>query len=291
MLSQRRVRNGRAVESKSNVAHRIVKHSATDFHILREGASQRSMRCGMRLRIAILLFLFAFQFFGIPSAIGSPATDDLNLKLNTRVKKYNPGVLSFVEALVRVSDDFQIPMGIAWVSDFSARVGLALSWEHATIREIIDAIVKTQPGYQATARNGVVEVSAPGLLPETENFLGKRIKAFELRDEYLERASFKLHNLITPPAHAGFSLGAAVEPRISLELRDSTVQEILDALILASKRKTWIVTFGTDLTPAGFRRTKSLFTEAAVPDDDQPVWYLHHWGDPMPPLLTKKEAL
>jgi hypothetical protein len=78
------------------------------------------------------------------------------------------------------------------------------------------------------------------------------------------------------------------DSKVSVELKDATVENILDALAVASNRKIWIVTFANDpkLTPTGLRKTTSLFTDAPVPDKEQPTWHLQRWGDPMPRPAT-----
>src|SRR6266571_1012677 len=244
----------------------------------------------MLARIALLLFT-SQPVWTVSAASASPAKDDLSIKLSKHVSNYNLGVFNIVEALIRVSNDFQIPMGIAWVNTPAARSELPFGWKDGTIQEIIEAIARTQPGYQVQVKNGVVHVSPSGLIPDRENFLSTKIRAFEVHNEYIEMASFKLHKLITPPWFAGFSVGATGDSKVNLELKDATVEDILDALAVASNRKIWIVTFADDpkLTPSGLRKTRSLFTEVPVPDKEQPIWHLQRWGDPMPSVIATKK--
>jgi hypothetical protein len=60
-----------------------------------------------------------------------------------------------------------------------------------------------------------------------------------------------------------------------------TVEDALNRLVTISVRPIWIVTFTDDthLTGSGFRRAATLFSKSPVPDDQQPVWDLFHWGD------------
>src|ERR1700730_13791112 len=192
----------------------------------------------------IVLLLFALQpVWTVSAASASPATDDLSAKLSKQVTNYNLGTFDIVEALIQVSNDFQIPMGITWVNTPAGRAELPFAWKNATVREIIEAIARTQPGFQVRVKNGVVHVSPLGLIPDRENFLNMKIRAFEVHNEYIEVASFKLHKLMAPPRFAGFSVGATGDSKVSVELEDATVENILDALAVASNRKIWIVTF------------------------------------------------
>lgn len=88
--------------------------------------------------------------------------------------------------------------------------------------------------------------------------------------------------------YAAFSIGATGDSRVEMELKDITVEGVLDALAISSKRQIWIVTFSNDtrLTHRGLRRTISLWNEKPVPDEDQPVWDLLRWGNPLPPLVS-----
>ncbi len=238
----------------------------------------------MLRKIAFLLLAFQSAWM-TPVASGSPLPDELAVKLSKHAANYSLGVFNFLEALVRVSNDFQIPMGIAWVDTPAARAELPFAWKDATVREIIEAIAKTQPGYQVQVTNGVVHVSPPGLIPGRENFLKLKIEAFEVRNDYVEVASWKLHTLVTPIRGSyQISIGATGDSKVDVELKNSTVEEALDALVVASNRKIWIMTFSDDtgLTARGFRRTRSLWTDAPFPDEEQPVWHLQRWGDPMP---------
>ncbi len=102
-----------------------------------------------------------------------------------------------------------------------------------------------------------------------------------MQNESTEMALLKLHDLITPRKTAGISIGGNMDPKITLQLKDSTVQDILDALVVASARKIWIVTFSNDptLTATGFRRSMSLWSQTPSPE---PAWDLLHWGDKVP---------
>lgn len=191
---------------------------------------------------------------------------------------------------MRVSNDFQIPMGIVWVNSPAARAEVPFAWKDASVRGLIDDIAKNQPGYKVELRNGVVHVF-PGFIPDRENFLKLKIGTFLLHDSYLEVASFKLHTLITPiRGNYQISVAGPGDSRVSIELTDSTAENALDALVVASNRKVWIVTFPPEstLTPSGFRRTMSLFTDTPIADDEQPVWYLYRSGDPLPRVISSE---
>lgn len=109
----------------------------------------------MRYKVALIVFALQFLWPG-SVAFSLPRTDDLSAKLSKRVSSYNLGTVNFIQALLKVSSDFQIPMGISWVNTSATRASSSLSWKDAPVREVVETIVKTQPGYRVQMRNGVV---------------------------------------------------------------------------------------------------------------------------------------
>src|SRR5258708_27121380 len=192
-------------------------------------------------RKTMLLLLFVFPSFELVQAPSGPSvSDDLSAKLNKRVANYNLGVFNCIAALIRVSNDFQIPMGVAWTNTPAGRAEMPFAWKDATVREIIEAIARTQPGYEMQIGKGVVHVSAPKLVPYPENFLKLKIQSFEVHNE-VEVAFWKLHSLVTPrKGNYQISVGATGDSKVDVTLKNSTVEDILDALSVASSRKIWI---------------------------------------------------
>lgn len=248
----------------------------------------------------IAVFLLAFQTSWVPPAASSSRQpEDLDAKLRTNVNSYQLQANNFVEALTRAASDFQIPMGIEWVNRPGARARVNLSWKNATIREVLQAIVKTQPGFTMLVGSSVVHVSSSDLVPDHENPLKLKINAFEVHNAPVESASRQLHEVVrrtlSPKPQQGFGRGGVAgsgfsnidDPKISVTLKNATVEDVLNALALTSARKIWIVTFSDSpvLTSTGFRRTLSLWNKSPVPDNEQPGWDMFHWGDAIPLAL------
>lgn len=241
----------------------------------------------------LVYLLFPIQLFLIaPVERGAPPTNDLSAKLNKPVSNYNLGTVNFVSALIHVSKDFQIPMGVVWVNSPAERAEMPFVWKQTTVLQIIQDLAKNYPHYQVSVDNGIVHVSPVGIIPDKQNFLTLPIKKFRATNDLAEVASWRLHNVVAPRHYAGFSMAANTDPKISLDVEDSTVQGALDALALASSRKIWLVTFADDtsLTPKGLRRTMSAWTDKPGPDAEQPVWDLIRWGDPLPTLLRNNQT-
>jgi hypothetical protein len=64
-----------------------------------------------------------------------------------------------------------------------------------------------------------------------------------------------------------------------LDFTNATVEEILDAIAVASEEKVWVVTFSEDPNSLlqSFRRTESFISKAVAADKDQPVWDIFPW--------------
>jgi hypothetical protein len=245
----------------------------------------------MLKRIALLLLFAVPSFASAQVNSAPPVTADLGAKLNKPVHSYDLGTCSPIAALIKVSKDYQIPMGITSVNTPAARTELPFSWPDGTVQEVIESIARTL-GYQVALRNGVVHVFSVGLIPDGENFLKLKIASYSVHDAILEVASFKLHSLIAPRRYGQISIAGPGDSTFTLELTNTTVEDVLDALAVASTAKIWVVTFAensalTTLPPVGLHRTVSLWADEPVPDAELPVWDFLRWGNPMPPLPRK----
>jgi hypothetical protein len=243
------------------------------------------------------LLLFAWQFLQ-PCNTYSQASNDMSANLSIKVHDYRVAEDNFLEALCQVSADFKIPMGIVWVNVTAARRKLSLSWSDSTVQEIIEAITQTQPAYHVEVDNGIVHVFSDEIVP-SQNFLFLEIPRFEVRNQAIEMASVNLRQLVkltvSPPEPIWGGTGGSVfgntdEPKLNLQLSNATVERILDTLAIASASNIWIVTFsnGLVLTPTGFRRTESLWSNSPIAENEQPVWDRVRWGDPTPSGLHKE---
>src|ERR1700746_2126918 len=123
------------------------------------------------MKRTLVLLLFAVRVSSAAVTPSSTQADDHALKLSKRASSYNIGPLSLVGALLRVSNDFGVPMGIVWVNTPSARAERLFAWKDTTVQQIIQTIAKTQPGYAVQTNNGVVHVFPSGVIPDGENFL------------------------------------------------------------------------------------------------------------------------
>ena len=219
----------------------------------------------------------------------------VQIKLQAKITNYTLTADTFLLALTRVCGKFEIPMGIEWVKSPKTLRNVNHTWQHATVYRVIESLVRGQPGYSFEVRNGVVHVFPKGALRDRHNFLNIRIEQFEVQNEHIAVASRLrlyplVHHVVSPPVGAtspeseggtGYHISTGSgDERVSFKSRNITVRGILDRFSLAAGLKIWIVTYPEKptLTVAGFRRTGSLYRDAPLPDEYQPLWEFLPWG-------------
>lgn len=243
------------------------------------------------LGLLLLLFQVPRQ---VSARTGPKMANALETALKTRVKNYHVAGSNFVDALLDVAAEHKIPMGIAWVRRPAALKRVTIFGKDGTVRDVIQDLVSTQPGYKMTQKGGLVHIFATGTAPDQENFLNLKVSNFEVQNQVAELAERQLAEIVQahmrppkPPAAGnetggvGHSLGVEVgDPELTLRFREATVEEVLDALTLASGRGVWLVTFAPsgDLTTTGFRRVASPVADEANPQLRAPYWELLRWG-------------
>jgi hypothetical protein len=245
----------------------------------------------MLTKIALLLFILQTSLTP-PTDSGLQRSEAINAKLQVNVLSYQLQANNFVEALARVASDFQIPMGIEWIDRPSARAKVSFAWENTTVGKVLQAVVKTQPGFEIVVGASTVHVFSPDLIPASENPLKLHINLFEVHNVPVEYASRQLHSTvkrIMSPAKLPQGIGGVGgsgfsnidDPKISMQVKNASVEDALNVLTQTSTRKVWVVTFSNnpDMTATGFRRTSTLWNTTRIPDEDQPVWDLLHWSD------------
>ena len=195
--------------------------------------------------VALLVLACQLQLVA-HSASSAAEPEQLSSKLGAAVHDYNLTANNFLEGLTHVASEFRIPIGIEWVNTPATRSQFTLHWENATVKEILETITHTQPGYEMRVSEGVVHIYSTGISHE-QNFLHLRIKSFVVYHDVVQVAERRLSYLVkltTVPAEPGprggigGSLATRVnEPKINVQLNDASVRDILDSLVTVSARK------------------------------------------------------
>ncbi|MGH9682813.1 MAG: hypothetical protein ACRD4S_04280 [Candidatus Acidiferrales bacterium] len=250
-----------------------------------------------------ITFFLSLVFFQLPSAhppivSRTPPAISLEAKLHASVEDYTLVADTFLQALARVAAEFQVPMGVEWSGSPATLQRVSLSWDHADVQQVIETIVKNQPGYGLSVDDGTVHVFPKWTASNQRDFTKLRIHKFEVSNMVVEMANHRLRDLVKltvsprPPAPRSadrkgemYSQAANVgDPDVAIKLEDVDVRTVLDNLAQASDRKIWVVTFvgESDVTSTGFWRTLTLWNNKPIPDNEQPVWDMFRWGEAVP---------
>jgi hypothetical protein len=245
----------------------------------------------------MLRYFLSFACLGICtscSAQSLPSAGQLDAKLHAAVPEYSVSGNTFIAALLRVADEFQIPLGVEWVATSSAVEKLSLSWHDTSVINIVEVIVHSQPGYEVRVDGSILHVTSTAI-PRGQDFLNLTVHSFDVQEQVVQIAERQLRSAIAAtvaPQKVGGILGSLAtspnEPSITIKREDASVREILDSLISVSRKKIWVVTFvdSATSTTTGFDRTMTLWNHAPVPDSEQPLWDLFSWDEPLPAALN-----
>jgi hypothetical protein len=215
---------------------------------------------------------------------------DLMPQLNQEVSDYTLTASSLLQALARIAAEFRIPMGLVLVGSPAAEHGVKMSWHQVTVRQGLDLLLKSYPGYQLDTRDGVLHVYAADLPADEHDVLNMTIPSFDANSSLMadsNKLREAVNRIVDPEGHAHFSKWSerGFEQYRKFRAENSTVRDILDKFVLASDDyKVWVAVYPpeTTMTRTGFRRTLSPFDFRAVPEEEQPVWAIFLWGyDPV----------
>ena len=246
----------------------------------------------MRFPLAFALLVAASVTQGIKPA-GYAATDSaLTSLLDRRTEQYELRADDFLQALAKLAAQFRVPLGIEWVRSARTSSPVYLFRRNVTLREFIGALVDSEPGFEMKVEAGIVRVGPKGAERDKHDFLNMRVQRFQLTREYVMVGSRRLWGQIhwslnpaeVPPVAEAGSIGIGNgDQKVSFQITNGTVRDVLDKLATSAGLNVWIVTYPEDptYTAGGYRRTVSVFRDS-IPDEEQPQWDLLLWGfDPV----------
>ncbi len=217
----------------------------------------------------------------------------LEAKLDAAVGEYTLVEDSFLQAVVRVAAEFEIPMGIEWIRDSGEKV--ELEFHSTSVRRVVESLLRNQPGYEWDVRNGVLHVFPRSLRENQRNVLNLRLEEYEVKEDYVQFAARRLQIRVQQiihdpqeeklPGGIGYSWATGLgDRRVSFTLNDVTVRDILDKLCLAADFKVWMAAFPMTPEPSatGYIRSVSPWSDQI---SEEPVWFLFRWG--WDPVLRK----
>jgi hypothetical protein len=218
----------------------------------------------------------------------NPATDE--------VENYSLEANNFIDALLKISAKFQLPLGVEWVKTTNTLKPVTFSWTHATLTAVMQAVVSMRAGYGWRVEDGIIHVFKRDLLVDRRNLLNITIESFDERPETVSWANNDLYQMVSqvlrhPEQHGigGSVLGYPSEPVFRFAAKNVPARSILDKIVTAGlnrpepmMNRIWIVTFPAKavFSRNGFLEVAPIVNQKFVSGDGQPFWVLLPWGDP-----------
>jgi hypothetical protein len=217
----------------------------------------------------------------IPSQFNSVLIDEFSLDANT-----------FIEALLKISAQFQLPLGVEWVKTADTLQPVRFSRTNTSLEEVIQSVVSMRAGYDWRNEAGVVHVFQRDLIKDNRNPLNVTIQSFDERAMTVGWAYNDLDQMVSHvvrhPDLYGISasvLGYPGEPVFRFSAVNAPARNILNQIVKLppappNMKQVWIATFPerSEFSRTGFFEVVPMWNPKFVPE--QPFWILLRWGDP-----------
>ncbi len=214
------------------------------------------------------------------------------------VQNYSLDANNFIDALLKMSAQFQFSLGVEWVKSAATLKPVRVTLSHTTVADVIQAVVSNFAEYEWRNEDGIVHVFQRDLIRDTRNPLNITIKSF---DEQAETVGWANNNLFQMVSHvvrhpelfgiSGSVLGGPGEPTFRFTAENAPARNLLNQIVTCGTRtqpptpgmnRIWIATFPEKplFGRTGFLEVVPMWNPKFVSDDTQPFWILRPWGDP-----------
>ena len=240
--------------------------------------------------------LLLFGFWSLPVHAQKDSKEPLIIedKLARQIQKYTTQDAGFLKTLYRFAQVNRIPVGVEWIKTPNAEP-IELQVKNVTVADALDALVRTQPGYKLRLEGGVVHVYTEKLLANKRNLLNLNIASYSVKAKELPLANsylaLQVQSVLTPDKSKGGTMGHIVigmgmRKKLWVDMKDSTVREVLNALIQAHGNAIWIATFPRNLRvgPRGYWEITFPYKGARIGNQGPAFWL-------MTPLLKQETRL
>jgi hypothetical protein len=220
-----------------------------------------------------------------------------------KIENYSLKANSFIEALLKISAQFHLPVGVEWIKTADTLKPVKFSRSRTTVADIIDSLVAMHAGYEWRTEDGVIHVFRRDLVKDSRNPLNITISSFDQAPETVGWANNNLDQMVSDVVRhpevtgiAGSVIGYPGEPVFSFASQNVSARSILNKIVtagLASSvpglQRVWIATFpeSSVLSRTGYFETVPVWDPDAVPAQEQSFWVLLSWGHPPPEKMVK----
>lgn len=166
-------------------------------------------------------------------------------RVESRVAEFDVRGRPLVRAVLDLADQYQLPLGIEYVDSEAMWRPLNLKLSNKSVHEILEALVAQLPQYALRVSSGVVEIYSPKARADRSNLLNTVLNHFETSGQSPRMTSWSIHASMMSERHqmpnlAGSVLEPGHEPKITLNLKERKVYEILDALVAQNGESLWV---------------------------------------------------
>ena len=156
------------------------------------------------------------------------------------MENYSLEATSFIDALLKISAQFQFPLGVEWVKSADTLKPVRFSRLRTTMTEIIQAVVSTPAGYDWRMEDGVVHVFQHKLMEDSRNPLNITIESFNETPQTVGFANAVLfatvNNVVRHPESSGIGLsvvGSPGEPKFRFAAENAPARTVLNEIVMA----------------------------------------------------------
>ncbi|HBB94090.1 MAG TPA: hypothetical protein DC054_01750 [Blastocatellia bacterium] len=195
-----------------------------------------------------ICLLAALGVYGMTSLVRPQPKDTIKLDRTIPDLQITGAPTSLV--LQRVAGSSSVPIGIEALPEIDGQTRtIDVRLKGATVRAVLDLVVKKDPRYVWQTAGPVINVFPKG---PKDPLLGTIVSHFEVKNVNREEAIRALENSIevqkilaetslsdrtlkSLPGDSEYGL-----PKFSLDLKDSSVRSILNSIMLKSSSKSWV---------------------------------------------------
>jgi hypothetical protein len=204
----------------------------------------------MRKIPVILTLLFGVIFTAFNFILGQSPSQEAALiskKLAVRVETFDNEGKPLIETLLRIADEFHLPMGIEKVENVTINRPIQVRLKNVTVKQIFDACVGQATDYSWVIKDGVILISSPSLQVQASNLFNFIIPHFRADNISLNNANQGLrfalyYEKVKPKSFGGSHLGnlSLEDKLVNLDVKNATVRHILNCLVAQHGGSVWI---------------------------------------------------
>ncbi len=165
-----------------------------------------------------------------------------------RVESFIAQDTSRLDALLRLGQQYRIPLGIEYVDREAITTKIRIAARDGTVATVLDRILPRSRGYYWHEEEGVIVVSHRKVPRGSKNLFNTRIGKFQSQAATIQELSNLLRmelELSLSPSIGGFAGSFAAGPVQTkippLNVQNKTVRDILNLVISQAQGAAWIV--------------------------------------------------